>query len=116
LLDAQRMTEASGCAATIALDKLPLSRDFIAARGDSREARLFAATGGDDYALLGAFAPDYEPSTLNLPKGTTITVIGSLEAGEPEIRLVRNGEPIELPETLGHEHRGLSTTPMADRP
>ena len=116
LLDALRMAQASGCAVLIDLDRLPLSSDFIAARGDSREARLFAATGGDDYALLGAFAADFEPSTVNLPKGTTITAIGSLEAGEPEIRLTHNGEPVELPETLGHEHRGLSTAPMADRP
>ena len=116
LLDAQRMAEASGCTAMIELDRLPLSGDFVAARGDSRDARLFAATGGDDYALLGAFAADFDPSTLNLPKGTTITAIGSLEAGDPEIRLTSSGEPVELPETLGHEHRGLSTAPMADRP
>ncbi len=116
LLDAQRMTEASGCVALIELDRLPLSGDFTSARGDSRDARLFAATGGDDYALLGAFASDFEPSTLNLPKGTTITAIGSLEAGEPGIRLVSNGQPVELPESLGHEHRGPSTAPMADRP
>ena len=116
LLDALRMAEASRCSAVIDLDRLPLSADFLAARGDSREARLFAATGGDDYALLGAFAPDFDPSTLNLPKGTTIAAIGSLEAGEPAIRLASDGEPIALPETLGHEHRGLSTASMADRP
>ncbi len=116
LLDALRMAEASGCIARIDLDRIALSTDFIAARGDSREARLFAATGGDDYALLGAFAADFDPSTLNLPKGTTITAVGSLDAGEPGIRLTSNGEPVELPETLGHEHRGLSTAPMANRP
>ena len=116
LLDALRMAEASRCSAVIDLDRLPLSADFLAARGDSRAARLFAATGGDDYALLGAFAPDFDPSTLNLPKGTTIAAIGSLEAGEPAIRLASDGEPIALPETLGHEHRGLSTASMADRP
>ena len=116
LLDALRMAEASRCSAVIDLDRLPLSADFLAARGDSREARLFAATGGDDYALLGAFAPDFDASTLNLPKGTTIAAIGSLEAGEPAIRLASDGEPIALPETLGHEHRGLSTASMADRP
>ena len=116
MLDSLRLAEASGWAVVIDLDQLPLSAEFIAARGDSREARLFAATGGDDYALLGAFTPSLDPSTLNLPKGTTITPIGSLEAGEPRIRLVSNGQPVELPETLGHEHRGLATAPMADRP
>jgi thiamine-monophosphate kinase len=116
LLDARRMADASGCAARIELDRLPLSRDFIALRGESLEARLFAATGGDDYALLGAFASDFDPSTLNLPKGTTIARIGTLEAGAPAIRLVSDGQSVELPERLGHEHRGLAAAPMADRP
>ena len=116
LLDALRMAEASKCAATIDLDALPLSAEFRHVRGQSLGARLFAATGGDDYALLGAFPAEFEPSTLNLPKGTTITVIGSLEAGDPTIRLVSNGEPVQLPETLGHEHRGLAAASMADRP
>jgi len=116
LLDARRMADASGCAARIELDRLPLSRDFIALRGESLEARLFAATGGDDYALLGAFGPEFHPSTLNLPKGTTITLIGTLEAGAPAIRLVSDGRPVELPERLGHEHRAIAAAPMADRP
>jgi len=115
LLDTLRMAEASRCAAVVDLDALPLSADFRNDRGDSRDARLFAATGGDDYALLGAFAPEFDPSTLNLPKGTTITLVGALEAGEPAIRLVSDGRPVELPETLGHEHRSRSAPPMADR-
>ena len=56
LLDAQRMAEASGCSAVIDLDALPLSDAFIAVRGDDRDARLFAATAGDDYALLAALS------------------------------------------------------------
>ena len=116
LLDASRMAEASGCAAVIDLDTIPLSAAFVDARGDSQEARLFAATGGDDYALLAALPPEIDPSTFSLPTGTTMARIGSLEAGEPEVRLTSNGHPIELPETLGHEHHGLPATPMADRP
>jgi len=116
LLDALRMAQASALTAVIELDVLPLSADFIGARGESADSRLFAATGGDDYALLGAFAADFDPSTLNLPKGTTISCVGTLEAGEPGIRLVSDGRPIELPERLGHEHRGPAAAPMADRP
>jgi len=116
LLDALRMAQASGLTAVIELDALPLSADFIGARGESLEARLFAATSGDDYALLGAFAPDFEASTLNLPNGTTISCVGVLEAGEPGMRLVSDGRPVEMPERLGHEHRGSATAPMADRP
>jgi len=104
LLDGQRMAQASGCAMVVELDRLPLSSAFVGERGAGREARLFAATGGDDYALLGAFAADFDPATLSLPKGTTIERIGSLERGEPAIRLLSGGRSVELPERLGFEH------------
>jgi thiamine-monophosphate kinase len=121
LLDAQRMAEASGCGIIIELDSLPLSRAFIAERGNSLQSRLFAATGGDDYALLAALPARVNPSTLSLPEGTTIACIGSLEVGPPSIRLTSEGHPVELPEKLGFEHsddqhRRLSGPPVADRP
>ncbi len=115
LLDARRMARASGVAASIDLDVLPLSAAFRNALGDSVEARLFAATGGDDYALLAAFPPALDPETLSLPAGATICRIGSLETGEPGLRLASRGRPIEVPESLGYEHRGPSAAPMADR-
>jgi thiamine-monophosphate kinase len=120
LLDALRLAQASGCAATIDIDSFPLTDAFSQAQGQDREARLFAATGGDDYALLAALPPGLDPSTLSLPSGTTITRIGSLEAGEPAIRLMSEGKPIESPEGLGFEHSGndhgkRSASPVADR-
>ena len=115
LLDVQRMAEASDCEVFIELAALPLSDAFTATRGDSLEARLFAATGGDDYALLASLPADLDPSTLSLPSGTTIHCIGSLEKGEPSIRLTSDGLPVELPERLGYEHHGYPATPMADR-
>src|SRR5207249_847569 len=84
---------ASGCGARIGLESLPLSRVFIAERGNSLLARLFAATGGDDYALLAALPPDVDPSTLSLPEGTTIGRIGNLVDGPPAIRLTYEGHP-----------------------
>ncbi|MEO8453831.1 MAG: thiamine-phosphate kinase [Sphingomicrobium sp.] len=121
LLDARRIAEASGCGIRIDLDALPLSRAFIAERGNSLQARLDAATGGDDYALLAALPPSIDPSTLSLPEATTIACIGSVGPGPPSIRLVSEGRPVELPERLGFEHsddqhRGLSAPPVADRP
>jgi thiamine-monophosphate kinase len=113
LLDALRMAEASGCSAVIELDSLPLSDPFKAARGDDRDARRFAATAGDDYALLAALPADF--STLCLPSETTITRLGRLAAGVGSLQLVSGGKPITLPERLGHEHRGNSASPMADR-
>ena len=116
LLDARRMAEASGCCILVALDALPLSEAFTSIRGDTLDARLFAATGGDDYALLATLAPDVDASTLSLPCGTTIHCIGAVDAGEPGIKLTSGGRPIELPERLGYEHHGYPAAPMADRP
>ena len=121
LLDARRLAEASDCGAEIDLDALPLSDGFIDYRGNGQGARLFAATAGDDYALLAALPPEIDPATLSLPQGTTIARIGRLVAGAPRIAVASGGVPVELPETLGFEHqsdqhRPLSDPPMADRP
>jgi thiamine-monophosphate kinase len=121
LLDALRMARASGCSATLELDSLPLSSAFVAERGQDLSARLFAATGGDDYSLLAALPALLDPETLSLPNGTRISRIGSLSAAPPHLRLTFNGEPVELPERLGFEHesthdRGFPNPPMADRP
>lgn len=120
LLDARRMADASRCAVTIDLDALPLSRAFVAERGQDRAARFFAATGGDDYALLSALPPEFDPSTVSLPSGTRISRIGSLSAGGLSLSLTSGGEPVELPEVLGFEHQahdhGSNSTPsIADR-
>ena len=104
LIDLARLCEASGCAAEVDLDALPLSRAFIAERGQDRRARLFAATGGDDYALLAALPEDVDPLGLSLPSDSTIAAVGRLAEGSA-ITLRDAAGPIELPETLGYEHR-----------
>jgi thiamine-monophosphate kinase len=121
LLDNLRMAQASGCAAAIELESLPLSSAFVAERGQDLAARLFAASGGDDYALLAALPPQLDPETLSLPSGTRISRIGSLADGAASLHLTFGGAPVELPERLGFEHqsdtdRGLAASPMADRP
>jgi thiamine-monophosphate kinase len=126
LLDAKRLAEASRCAMTIELDQLPLSSAFVAERGQDVGARLFAATGGDDYALLAALPADIDPATLSLPRRTRISRIGSLAAGgASSLSLTSGSEPVDLPERLGFEHaggpsdsddRGIHGPPVADRP
>ena len=106
LLDALRLTEASGCAATIALDALPLSGPFIAERGDGLEARLFAASAGDDYALLAALPASIDAASLDFPTGTVVTRIGVLGDGPAAIAGTLDGKPVDLPARLGFEHRG----------
>jgi thiamine-monophosphate kinase len=120
LLDAMRLAEVSGLGAEIDLDALPLSRAFIAEHSADLDARLFAAAGGDDYALLVALAAEEDPLRLSLPQGTTIARVGSLAAGRPLLSLVSGGRPVPLPERLGfehqgHQHRGDPSSPMADR-
>ena len=110
LLDARRLAEASGCGTMIDLDAVPLSPAFVAERGDSLSARLFAATGGDDYALLAALAPDLDPRlSLCLPNGAMLTPIGYLTNGA-EISLFDSAGEVPLPERLGYEHHHRDET------
>jgi len=104
LLDLARLCSASDCGATLDLESLPLTRAFIAERGQHRAARLFAATGGDDYALLAACAPDFDPAlSLCLPNGAMVTAIGHLNDGDG-ISLSDAAGAVPLPERLGYEH------------
>lgn len=104
LLDASRLCVASKCAAAIDLDSLPLSRAYVAERGADRRARLSAATGGDDYALLVALPADFDPLGLSLPRGTILRRIGTLAKGEG-LKLFDAAGEMPLPESLGYEHR-----------
>lgn len=124
LLDARRMADASRGAITIHLDQLPLSSAFVAERGQDLGSRLFAATGGDDYALLAALPAEFDPATLSLPSGTRISRVGSIAGGRSSLSLTYNDEPIDLPERLGFEHAGfdwgsdnrrLPASPVVDR-
>jgi thiamine-monophosphate kinase len=104
LLDLSRLCTASNCGAEVSLDTLPLSRAYVAERGTDRRARLKAITGGDDYALLAALPPDFEPLGLSLPRGTILACIGTLTARDG-LRLVDSAGEVPLPELLGYEHR-----------
>ncbi|QNM82336.1 thiamine-phosphate kinase [Sphingomonas sabuli] len=103
LIDLQRLCDASGCGAAIDLERLPLSNAFIAERGNGREARLFAATGGDDYALLAALPDSVDPVSLSLPIAPTLTCIGQLVDGSGLVIEDRDGD-VPVPERLGYEH------------
>ena len=120
LLDTARMVRASGCTVSIDLDAMPLSAAFVGERGEDLDARLFAATGGDDYALLAALPPGIEPLSLSLPEGTSIARLGTLAAKGELLSLTSGGTPVPLPERLGFEHlghhyRGDSPASVGDR-
>ena len=107
LIDAARMGHASGLGVTIELDAVPLSEAFIAALGDGREARLRAATAGDDYELLFVAPAEAAAEILRIGEelGLPLSRIGRFEAGAG-LRVTDGGEEVPLPERLGYEHGG----------
>ena len=96
LLDASRIASASGVILEIDLDRIPLSQAFKGLFGDDEDARMSAATGGDDYQLLLTASPE-----TVLP--INVTYIGKCQSGSG-VSLVQKGERIGLPETLGFVH------------
>lgn len=96
LIDAARMAAASGAAVAIDLAAIPLSAGYRAFAGEDRDARLAAATAGDDYQLLFAAPPGL---VLPVPAAR----IGSVEAGAG-LRLSDAGAPVPLPDRLGYLH------------
>jgi thiamine-monophosphate kinase len=106
LIDAGRMAAASKTAIRIDIGMVPLSEAFLAAMGDAREARLFAASAGDDYELLFAAASQRSPELLALADeiGLPLSRIGEIEAGEG-LTLCEGEETVPLPDRLGWEHR-----------
>lgn len=104
LLDGWRLAQASGCGLRLDLAELPLSDAFRDARGSHRAARLFAATGGDDYALLCALPPELSPLTLLKETSVNVACVGELTK-DGAFALVDDLGPVPLPERLGYEHR-----------
>lgn len=97
LIDASRLAAASRLCAAIDLDSVPLSDAFRAHSGETRAARLRAATAGDDYQLLFT-------SGLPLPPlPVAVTRIGKMTLGEGLILTDQDGV-IPLPEKLGWLH------------
>lgn len=105
LIDAQRLASASGVAIAIDLDCLPISREYLALSGDEEQARIGAATSGDDYELLFTAAPARSDQLFSLSRGLGLafTPIGRVAAGSGLSLADRNG-PLPLPERLGYQH------------
>jgi thiamine-monophosphate kinase len=105
LIDSSRLAEASGVAVTIDLGSLPMSEALLAVTGGTLEARLAAATAGDDYELLFAASPGRAAQILDLSEqlGLPLTRIGALAQGSG-LRLVDAGEAVPLPAKLGWVH------------
>jgi thiamine-monophosphate kinase len=94
LIDAARIAAASGLAVAVDLAAVPLSDAYAAHAGRDRDARLAAATAGDDYQLL--FATGAAPPV-------SATRVGTFAPGAG-LTLTHDGEPVPLPSRLGFEH------------
>lgn len=107
LIDAARMAAASDVAIEIALEAIPLSPALRATAGDGREARIAAASAGDDYELLLAAPVEAEEAIRAAAEqaGLPISPVGTFTSGAG-IRLNDRGEPLPLPTRLGFEHDG----------
>jgi thiamine-monophosphate kinase len=90
--DAGKLAEASGCAAVIEVERLPLSAALTAFAGE-REARQLALSGGDDYELCFAVPPSQLPALEARAADVkcTITRIGQLESGSG-VMLIEGGK------------------------
>jgi thiamine-monophosphate kinase len=105
--DARHLAQASGVGLKIDAASLPLAKGLAeVAAAAGREPLELAASGGEDYELLAALAPDRlaEASTrLGEATETTLTAIGEVVAGEEvELRLPGGG----LLESRGYDHFG----------
>ena len=101
--DLPKLARASGLAAHVAVERLPLS-EAMRAVVPGAQARDWALAAGDDYELLLAVpAPRYtelkaEADQLNL----TLTTIGELRAGDGVMWTLNGGE--FLPTVQGWDH------------
>jgi len=107
--DLPKLAQASGLAARVALDALPLSGAMRSAVSLS-QARDWALAGGDDYELLFAVPPSRftelkdAADQLNL----TLTPIGELRAGEG-VTWSLNGKEF-TPSVSGYDHFAQAST------
>jgi thiamine-monophosphate kinase len=97
LIDAARMADASGVAAMIDLDAVPLSFDYRSAAGADRAARLDAIVAGDDYQLLFTSTLPFPP--LPCP----VTRIGQMVRGHG-VHLHDAAGGVPLPTRMGWLH------------
>jgi thiamine-monophosphate kinase len=105
LIDASRMAAASGVALLLDLAAIPLSRAWLEALGDGLEARLTAASAGDDYELLFTAPAGAAAGILALGEELCLplTPLGEAATGAG-LHLCHGEVPVPLPGRLGWEH------------
>jgi len=107
LADVGRIAIASSLAAEIDLARLPLSEDglrYVAGAGDRPAALAELASGGDDYELVCAAAPERAEHAIAAAAavGVRMTVVGRMVEGQG-VRAIHEGRDV-TPPRLGYRH------------
>jgi thiamine-monophosphate kinase len=106
--DLPKLAQASGVAAHVAVDKLPISQALQEA-ASAEQAREWALSAGDDYELLFAVPPQRvaalqsAAAQLNL----TLTIIGELRSGMGVTWSLNGGD--FTPSGSGYDHFGRAS-------
>lgn len=97
--DLDHMCQASGCGAQVTLPWVPVSAALAELLADDPNLLLSAVTGGDDYELLLAAAPDEVPAVLAAAEaaGTQAREIGIFTMGKDVMFHDSDSRPIALP-------------------
>ena len=102
--DMQHLASASGVAATLTLERVPVEPDAaVAAIAQGTDPTLYAARGGEDYELLVAMPPGFNGSGVRQFEHATghgISLVGTVERGSG-VRLLLRGERIRA---TGFDH------------
>jgi thiamine-monophosphate kinase len=104
LADAGHIAKASGLAARIELASLPLSPGgtaWLSGQSDHGAALVQLATGGDDYEVIAAVAPE-DVEAYAAAADMRVTVIGRLTEGQG-VEASLNGQALSL-DRLGYRH------------
>ncbi len=102
--DLGHVLERSAVGARVAYDALPRAPAFTRLRDDALALEC-VVSGGDDYELVFTAAPGSRPAlaALSAEIGLALTRVGSIEAGEPELRLL-DAAGRTLPVARGFDH------------
>jgi thiamine-monophosphate kinase len=103
--DLGHICEASACGARVVLPQVPISPALAELLADDPEQLLSAVTGGDDYELIVAIAPEQLSAVqaAAAASGTQITEIGVFTSGKDVIFTDSDGQSVALPKA-GFSH------------
>lgn len=108
LADLGHLCRASGCAASVDVERLPLSPE-LQELFPNRKAETWALTGGDDYELCFTAPPSRQRAIEHALAAceTPVRRIGRLHVGRG-VHCRRNGQSMAPPVTSGYSHFGES--------